>query len=358
MSPQIKDGFNVIKNVIFEEKKALSNDAIDVLKESIVSKEGSLTNTLKNSIAFTTSIDGNFTDVSANLKELGIKDVQVKDNKICVLSTKGAVFHFISPIKMLENAAKLFVIGEMKDNAGFFGMSAFVDLVHKYRRFDIIKKGLGLGSTELYSINNDKKDAAIKALSDKLEKYVCAKDLFANSTEVFYVDYAKDTVHSVRLTDSKIRDIDLSKCKFIKDDKGNIIGYEKTQYDIHREGMITKKYIEKQTPSYKIPDPIEIEEDRKFAQACRFGNHPMSDRYLDGVLNIQKQLEKSGFKIDKDDLKIVRYLKDGKRNTIISCYSPNNGNALIFDKEGKYMGKMVLFKNEEGEVINSSFLLS
>ena len=358
MSPQITNGFNTIKKVIIEEKKALSNDALNVLKESIVSKEGSLTNTLRNSMAFTTSLDGNFTDVTANLKELGIRDVQVKDNKIFILSSKGAVFHIISPIKMLDNAAKLFVLGEMKDNAGFFGIPAFINLVHKYRRFDIIKKGLGLGSTELYSIDNDKKEAAIRALSNKLEKYVCAKDLFANSKEVFYVDYAKDTVHSVRLTDSKIRDIDLSKCKFIKDEKGNIIGYEKTQYDIHREGMLTKKYMEKQTPSYNIPDPIEVEEDKKFAQACRFGNHPMSDRYLDGVLNIQQQLKKSGIEIDKNDLKIVRYLKGGQRNTVISCYSPKNGNALIFDREGKYMGKMILFKDEEGEVINHSFLKS
>ncbi len=310
---------------------------------------------LKSSISVAESIKVNMQHICESIQQLGIKDIKVVNDNIYIQTKKGNTARLKPPVKLHEEAARIFVLGELESSQNFYGISAFLNMSDAFRRFDIIKKGLRLNSNELLYASREKKQEMAEKMSEKLNKHISPRDIFYTSNEFYYPDVHNKIVYGARNRKGALNDNDISTCKFMTDSDSNIIGYEQTTYDVLKEGLVTKTYKEQQAPTYVLPDIVEKENPSAFAQACRFGNCKLTDRYSEALLNIKNKLNTIGVKdINTDKLQGIKFTDGDKKGMYIGYYSPNNGRSIIFDREGKFVCQLGYLKNEDGEIIDIS----
>lgn len=337
--------------------KGLSREAIKVIEKTLKMPEDkdSVVRAANNAITRASINLIDYTDILGDLKSDGIKSIKTQGEYIYMKTAKGTSFYIKPPILLNDEAAAIFVDGELDNRSGFYGIKPFIKFVDNYKRFDLIKKGLGFSSNELKPLNEEQKEKAAAVLRFAIDKNASANSLFSNSLEAFYPDLKNDTVYCVRITPATVTANDITTCKLIKDENGNLIGYERSFFDIVRGKILQRKYVEPQEPTIDLPPLIETQNPKRFAQAHRFGNYPISERYDNSVNNIKIFLKQSGIEINSDNLKCIRFIdKNERKNTHFAYYSPNNGRSLVFDRDGKLLHTIDYLRNEDGEIVNIS----
>lgn len=331
-------------------ENAISNNLI---KEKIDKTDIALDYLLKTSLTFATSLTTDIKQTYESICKHGIKDIKVVNDNIYIQTRKGNTARIQPPIRLYDEAANIFVLGELENSQNFYGIGAFTKMSDSFRRIDIVKKGLRINSNELLYASREKKQEMAEKMSKKLHKYISPRDIFYTSNEFYYPDIHNKTVYGARNRKGALTDYDISTCKFITDSDSNIIGYEQTVYDVLKEGLVTKTYKEQQAPIYVLPDIVEKENPFAFAQACRFGNCKLTDRYSEAVHNIKSKLSTIGLKdINTERLQGIKFTDGDKKGMYIGYYSPKNGRSLIFNREGKFVCQLEYIKNENGEIID------
>ena len=145
--------------------------------------------------------------------------------------------------------------------------------------------------------------------------------------------------------------------EFVKDGKGNAIGYNRKRYDIFQNKYIEEKYVEQQSPSEKLPKIADSVNNKLFAEAFRFGNSEPEYKYNKGIPNVLEHLNKRvGITLPKkEDLQFVQFY-DNDRNIVlrINYYDPTTGRSLVYNQDGKYMYQMEYNKDDSGNIIACS----
>lgn len=314
---------------------------------------------LKNVLFNSMILSSDFLDIEAadamnTLKNAGIKNVGLNNGNIFINTKKGNSFWISPPVKLNDIAANIFVYGEVIKPVTYYGIKPYIDVFDTFRRADIVKKGLRISTSKLDYLSQDDKQYVSKKLSRLINKNVLPKDLFSSSTEIYYPDIKNKTVYGTAITNRKLEEKDISVCKFITDKDDNVIGYERSAYDLVRGKVLTSKYVEQQELDINLPPIVDKRIPYKYALACRFGNYDIPDRYQEGIDNVLSQLRKSRPDIKKEDLQGIKFTQEGvKKDVLIGYYSPVSGRSLIFDKFGKFLYKLEYIKNENGEIIDS-----
>ena len=307
------------------------------------------------------------------LEKTGIKFLTTDDENNMFVGGLGYYFRlniptFSSDKKNIADIL-LYELTKENDRENSYGVKNFKKCMESLSRFDIVSEGLRLGNCKLqettakdrfkaaHDLTLNIKQPADKYIPGKQRKIhpVSSKELFILNDEAYYFDEAEKTVYSVRLTEKAITPKDITTCKFIFDEKNNLIGYNKTYCDYYSSLLKTKEYIEQNKPSIKMPSPddVNVQDAEVMTQVYRFGNTPYRERMNDAFNNIQDFVNKKlDTTITKEDLQCVRYNKQGKDVQLLNYYSPKLGFSFVFDMKGKYLNTINYTKNEYGELTN------
>ncbi len=303
-----------------------------------------------------------YTDINLALKQAGVTYVELEDNTLQVATRNNGAFYKIkSLVKIPDGKAKNILLAELNknDTSIICGLGNYKECVDDLGRQDIIRQGLGIHTYELNNtIHSDKKKQAASLIKKHSKIPVTVKDLFFIEEEAFFYDKINKTVYYVSTLENTFdKKQKVHECKFITDDSGNAIGYNKDAWSIYSHSIVREKYVEQTKPSEKIDECVDINNNKQYAEACRFGNYRISTRNRSGIPNVLANLEKFGFKnVTEKDLQFVKYYTD-KNNPdskfhMINYYNPLSGKSLAFDKDGKYMFQIEYIKNNDGQIIS------
>jgi len=297
------------------------------------------------------------------IKRSGITYFTKEDDKLIAASRKNGAFYKIKlPIDIPNEKLKIVLWAELNNKSGSCipGLSNYKKCIDDIGRQDIIQKGLGIFTYELNNeIPHEKKIVAAALINDQVKDTVTSYDLFYIGDDAYYYDKENKSVYSVSTLENSIKGIKqkVCKCDFITDEDGNAVGYNRNKWNIYSQSTVEEKYVEQQKPSEKLPEYADINKNKQYAEACRFGNYYISNRNRDGIPNVLAHLKKFGFdNVTEKDLQFVRGVKgrfkDDNDFYLINYYNPLTGKSLTYDKNGKYMYQTEYIKDNDGNIIS------
>jgi len=332
----------------------LTKKAIKQAGEAIDTKNSSHNILFDNSYKIKTTIHS----ADDYLKSIGITYCKIKDDVLSIACGYNNGFYMLRPkFKLTEDIAKAYLANSMETKSVLLGgLPNYIDLVKKYKRQDIIQKGLKLHTYELNcDVTPSQKVDAAYNLSKYTKKKIDKNNLFYIENEAFYYDKYAEKVYSVNLFSRETRNTQpvFRTCEFKKDEKGNTIGYKVNDYNFYYTAKEDFEYIEQQTPSEKLKPILNYENNKLFAEGFRFGNAEATQKETIGKESAIKFLKTKLklYNVKPDDIKVVRYKdKNNDINTRLSFYDPTIGRSFVYDKNGKYLYQLEYNKNPNGEI--------
>lgn len=313
------------------------------------------------------------------LKKIGLSAAEFKDGKMS-LSTKENEAFYILPIRDTEKSsvAKTVLLKNFNKMSiyNLCGFKNYKECVDDLKRFDLVRKAGKIHSYELNtSVSRDVSDIMARSFSRYCHKLIKPKDIFFVESDAFYYDKSKRTLYSsfinlktcasfseqgdarqkyLRYKASRSKDLSfptIYECKFITDEKGAAIGYEEKGWDMYKNDIDIKTYLEPQSPEHKLPKLAKINDWEEYAESFRFGNTDKRDFPIEGIQRVLNKLNRANISANSDDLQYVLY-NDGTAGdkTAICYYNNKTGRTVVFNKNGDYLYQLEYKRTKEGSI--------
>lgn len=346
-----------LQRVITNKQKLFS--FLDTTKAAAATTTAAATTAAITGALFLTSAqrDKNPEKMPKEIEKTGIKYCEFKDGQVIIMTNKNDAFYKITPQKLSVNTTlEEILLNELNDDktSVISGFKNYKDCIDNLGRQDIVKKGLGVHTYKLdNNFSIDKKFLAARLITRYSKIGVSPQNLFFIEDNAFFYDKTNNTVYSVNPKNDTSA---VYSCEFITDNNGHAIGYDREIWSVYYDSRVQDKYIEQTEPSKTIPDCVNYNDNKGFAEACRFGNSKPSSRTKDGIPAVLSKLIRLGFEnVEEQDLQFVKYNYDkydgDKSHYLINYYNPLSGKSLTFNEEGKYLYQTEYVKDDNGQII-------
>lgn len=300
----------------------------------------------------------NLRELPKEIEDAGITRCTFKDGEVMIATNKNDAFYKIKlPRIPLDTTLKDILSEELNGGETSFikGFKNYKDCVDNLGRQDIVRKGLGIRTYELDNdVPKETKQFAANLIARHSKIATSPNDLFFIDNNAYYYDKINKTAYIVNSLENipQKGKKDVYECKFITDSNGHAIGYDRDSFSIYYQSKIKDKYMEQTEPSESLPDYVDVNKNKLFAEACRFGNYRISSRTKEGIPFVLSKLKELGFKnVTEADLQIVRGMNKDKNFCLINYYNPLSGKSLTFNAEGEFIFQTEYEKNENGQIL-------
>ena len=291
------------------------------------------------------------------IKQKGITYINNNGLKIDIATGQKGFFTITSPYEVPKEYLRDYVAKRLVYNPKEFNsLGAYIDCVNDLKRQDIIMRAVDISTYELNPIITDTQHVgAFVCLSKKVPDNDIYTEIFYINNNAFYYDTVEKTLYKLRanLDANNLNEKNIVTCKFISDKDGNIIGYNKKEWDLYAGAFKETSYCEQTEPSQKLPGIVKKSNDKLYAEAFRFGNAEKDIKMLKGIKPTLEHLEnKARVKnINEGKLTFVKFYDDNNNIQRRICYyNPESGRTIVYNEFGQYLNQIEFIKNKNGEI--------
>ena len=335
-------------------KKINFGNGAEITKKILENTPRTVKKTISGAITKAPEKINEITDVNNLLKRYGITHISNGLLEVNIATGQYGFFSFRTLYHVHDNKLKDYVAMLLESPAGHRDLPTYIKCVNDLKRQDIIMRGAGIQSYEMnLLVNEEKRHEMLECYSKYFKNPDFDEELFFANNRAFYYDSPSKTMYTIHtdIAPQCVSEQHVTRCRFVTDEKGNSIGYDKREWDLYAHAFKEIKYREQSEPSQKLPNIVDINNNKLFAESFRFGNAQKSIVTTSGI---QKTLEhlRNKAKISDIDESKLQYVKfsDRDNNTYerISYFNPVSGRSIVYNNRGEFLYQLEYIKDHEG----------